>query len=256
MDRAREAPIRSLDGVEIGVLGEAEQPEGREPAVIEGADGSAALGGDALDVERADATQEVEERDQPEPRRARERPDLIEPAGMRHRGDHPPVGLVAGLGDELGADREPDPGELAHDGLGERAIELLLEVGARPGREAELVLHARRRAGHTALEDAADLVLGDEPGEPGDQRALRELALGQHRRATPQHEQLGTAGARRQREDAAGTLPAEPVQEAHELASGEPASQRSFGVSRHGAIFGATVPRGQFFYPPTPSRIT
>ena len=96
----------------------------------------------------------MNEREQAEPRRARERPDLIEPARLRERGEHAAIGFVARRGSGASSVRsdEPHAGELAHQRVGERAVELLLEVRARPRRERELMLRARRIRGDAALE--------------------------------------------------------------------------------------------------------
>jgi hypothetical protein len=54
-----------------------------------------------------------------------------------HRDQHPAIGFIVRVGGELGPDDEPHTGQLAHDRLGERAVELRLEVTARPAREPD-----------------------------------------------------------------------------------------------------------------------
>src|SRR5262249_27534437 len=63
------------------------------------------------------------------------------------RTEHAAIGLVERIGSELGAQAEPGPAELAHQRLGERAVELGLEVGAGPAGERDLVQRPRRVRG-------------------------------------------------------------------------------------------------------------
>ena len=152
------------------------------------------LGDHTLGVERVDRTEKMQEREQPEPWRPRDRADLLEPARLRDRGEHAPIGLVGRLGRELGADAEAHAGELAHERVRERVVELLLEVRACPRRRGRPDAGAGRIRGDPALEQGDDAIERDEAHEPCDQRAL---ARARHRprttRAPPEHEHLAAA---------------------------------------------------------------
>ena len=187
MQLAREPAIRALDRLEIGLVVDARAARraASRRGSIERVARRARSATTPSTSSASTAAQEVDEREQAEPRRARERPDLIEAARLRERGEHAAIGFVARrrIGRELDANRQPNAGELAQQQIGERAVELLLEMRARPRRERELVLAARRIRGDAALEHASSTSIErDEAREPRDERALRELAVGEHRR--------------------------------------------------------------------------
>ena len=157
-----------------------------------------------------------------------------------------------------GPKRQPHAGELAHEHLGERAVELALEVMSRPARERELVGRARRVRGDAALEHGRDLVGAEQAREPADERLLRGLALADDDVPADEHlaarrsdrEPVGRRAAEGSaeidRQEPARLGATETIEQPHELAAREPATKRLRSL-RHPAIFRARVPRKQFF---------